>query len=420
MSIYERKQLRSSDNEVFKEGLEERILRVKDTSELTAEGRAYVIRNPLSKHIFRFFVLNEDESIDYEIPQEDIISERSTYTETYQQGVRSNITLSLVNEGGKYTPNINGIWINTKIRFDVGISFQGKELWWKRGIYVLEDPFQTHLSAESTIDIQLADKFQRLIGKTGALETAYEIPTGSDIKEAIEGILRIKYGGLRSLDSKAIIYHSSFIGKKTPHVITKDANSTLGEMILDLAYMLNAECYYDSNGSLNLTPMSESIYSSKPMMWYFREDYDGKLEYNGQTIRYDFSNAVNEVHIIGDNINGEIFSAVAQNKSASSPLSAQLIGRRVLQINDSNISSDQQAEDRAQYELRNASVLGVDISLQVYLVPYLKVNSVIGADDSFLNWKRERLLVKSISFNISPNTVMNLSCANIDNLPFEG
>lgn len=417
MNVYKKKILRDGDTKRLTTSGGE-TLRVFSQDEFSEESIESIIRNPLSFNVFRFFILNEDETVDYEIPQEDIIVEKTNYSETYQQGVRRTMTLALINIDGKYTPRPSGIWFNTKIRFDVGIKYKNAEKWWTKGVFSVVSPTVSHTVNDNTVEYQLSDKFSRLLGKVGGLETIYEVPMDSDIKSVIADILSIKYAGDTPIDSRPFIYDQVFEGRTTPHTLSVDAGSTLGDLILDLAYMLNAECYYNEHGMLCIESMAESTADyKKPILWHFYENKHDELEHSGETIRYDFENAVNEIYVVGDNINGDIFTAMSQNVDMRSPLSIDLIGRRRKLVTDSNVSSEIQAQDRAQYELRMESILAAEISIQSYLIPFLHVNSIIEADDSFLSWNREQLLVKSINFNVGENSIMSLNCANVSNLP---
>ena len=73
-----------------------------------------LIQRPYVKPRYRISVLNPDESVNYVIPEEDIPLGGISYTEQYQNGQRRNITLQLINKDGKYTPSVNGLWVNTK------------------------------------------------------------------------------------------------------------------------------------------------------------------------------------------------------------------------------------------------------------------------------------------------------------------
>ena len=199
-----------------------------------------VLKNGKYVSKFRLFSLYPDERINFEIPQEDIINNSGNYTENYQNGQRRNLNISLVNKDGKYTPNINTIWVQDKFRLDVGIEFNGEIFWFPRGIYIMGNPNSEHQDSDKKVDLCLVDKFALLEGKMGTLETTYEIPEGSDIEQAIIGILTIDTGSGYSLDLKPIIYDHSFKGKRTPYTLRKDPGSTFGEMILELADMLKS------------------------------------------------------------------------------------------------------------------------------------------------------------------------------------
>ena len=214
-----------------------------------------VLKNGKYVSKFRLFSLYPDERINFEIPQEDIINNSGNYTENYQNGQRRNLNISLVNKDGKYTPNINTIWVQDKFRLDVGIEFNQEIFWFPRGIYIMGNPDSKHQDSDKKVDLCLVDKFALLEGKMGTLETTYEIPEGSDIEQAIIGILTIDTGSGYSLDLKPIIYDHSFKGKRTPYTLRKDPGSTFGEMILELADMLGAECFYNDVGNLCFIPL---------------------------------------------------------------------------------------------------------------------------------------------------------------------
>ena len=55
------------------------------------------INHPTTAPRFRLFVLHDDETIDYEIPDEDIVLGGS-YSVNYQDGQRRSLSFSLINE----------------------------------------------------------------------------------------------------------------------------------------------------------------------------------------------------------------------------------------------------------------------------------------------------------------------------------
>ena len=70
---------------------------------------------------YRIFVLYPDETINYEIPLEDILTGGS-FSENYQNGQRRSLSFSLYNIDGKYTPSINTLWGGTRLRLELGME----------------------------------------------------------------------------------------------------------------------------------------------------------------------------------------------------------------------------------------------------------------------------------------------------------
>jgi len=392
------------------------VLRLVDSSSISMSYLTNVLKRPNYTSCFRLFVLNPDETINYEIPQEDIILNSGNFTENYQNGQRKSVNINLINIDGKYTPSINTIWVHNKFRFDIGLEFDGQVYWFPRGIYVLGNPTASHQDSDKQVTLTLVDKFALLEGKAGTLEATYEIPVDSDIKQAIIGILTLDNGSGYPIDLKPIIYDRVFEGLKMPYTLSKDAGSTLGEMLLEIGTILNAEVYYNSQGNLCFINVNETTLDiQKTALWDYE---DTQRDYYGATANYDFENAINEIQIVGDNINNKIFSAMAQNTNPVSPLCVQRIGRRVEYINDSNIYSDDLAQQRANYELRKYSILKTTMSITVSFNPLLFVNNLINLSDSFYKLKRGRFLIQSISYTIGNESQMTISCSNLNNFNF--
>ena len=389
------------------------VLRLVDSSSISMSYLTDVLKRPTIKPRFRLFVLNPDETINYEIPEEDIIINSGNFTENYQNGQRKSVNINLINIDGKYTPSINTIWVHDRFRFDIGLEFDGQVYWFPRGIYILGNPSADHQDSDKQVSLTLVDKFAVLEGKAGTLEATYEIPVDSDIEQAIMGILTLDNGSGYPIDLKPIIYDRAFKGLKMPYTLSKDAGSTLGEMLLEIGTILNAEVYYNSQGNLCFININETTLDiQKASLWdYSDEDRD----YGNATANYDFENAINEVHVVGDNINNKIFSAMAKNENPVSPLCIQRIGRRIEYINDSNIYSDYLAQQRANYELRKFGILKTTMNIQVSFNPLLFVNNLVTITDKYYNLTRERFLIQSISYTIGNESQMTVSCSNIVN-----
>ena len=389
------------------------VLRVVDSSNVDMNYLTEILNRPIYKPRFRLFVLNPDETVDYEIPEEDIILNSGSFNENYQNGQRKSVNINLVNIDGKYTPNVDSIWVHSKFRLDVGIDFNDGVYWFPRGIYVLNNPDSNHNLSDKQVSLNLVDKFAILEGKAGTLEATYEIPVGSDIKAAIYGILTLDNGAGSAIDLQPVVYDSVFEGRVMPYTLSKDAGSTLGEMLIEIGTILNAEIYYNSQGNLCVIDINETTLDvQKASLWDYAEN-DGN--YFNAVANYDFENCVNEVHVVGDNINNEIFSAVSKNNNPLSPLCIEKIGRRIEYINDSDIYSDSLAKQRADYELRKYGILKTILNIQVSFNPMLFVNNMITITDDYYGFNRERFIIQSISYNIGDDCRMSISCSNVVN-----
>ena len=84
--------------------------------------------------------------------------------------------------------------------------------------------------------------------------------------------------------------------------------------------------------------------------------------------------------------------------------------------NEENVWSDDLAYDLARYYLRKASIIAVDFSSAVSFNPILTVNNICEIEDDFLDLKREKLLINSISFS-SESGQMSIQFCNTSDLP---
>ena len=97
-----------------------------------------ILNRPNIKPRYRINVLNPDETVNYVIPDSDIPEDGISYTEEYQNGQRRNVTLDLINTSGRYTPALNGLWVDTRCRLAVGSNYRGNTVsWFPNGVYMM-------------------------------------------------------------------------------------------------------------------------------------------------------------------------------------------------------------------------------------------------------------------------------------------
>ena len=386
-------------------------------TENTFSNLIRILKMPVIRPRHRISVLNIDESVDFIIPNEDIPMDGISFTENYQQGQRKNITLKLINIDGKYTLSINKIWVDKRFRYDMGIELiSGDIIWFPKGIYVMGNTNINVANSSREVTIQLKDKFSIFESNIGTLEEAYEVPANSTIEDVVNGILNFDTGNGYILDYKSIILDSSFKGFKTQTTIRKEEGENLGSILLELATQMSAECYYNNIGNLCFYPINETVNDDqKPIIWTYerlgRDLHNLSLDYKNDEI-------VNIVKVVGNNIDNGIFSAIVSNDNPASPICVQRIGKRIgKKYSESNIWSDELAESLAKYYLRKSSFIAVQFSCPVSFNPILNVNNICEVENDFLNLKRDKLLISSISFS-SSDSLMTISFVNTNDLPF--
>lgn len=380
------------------------------------------IKNLIGNNIiyprFRIFVLNPDDTTCYEIPQEDVILGGS-YSENYQSGQRRSVSFSLFNEDGKYTPSINGLWVNSRISLEIGLQIPDTDItiWFKKGIYVISNISVSRTESAKTVSVECGDKFLALEGMGGTMSETVEIQEGVLIEDVINDILRSSKGNGDPIDYKPIIYHSSFKGKTLPIKISGSAGSTWGSLILQLADVLSAEVFYNVEGNLTFVPIVEMMSDGdKPVIY----DYiDTQGDFQSTSYPFNLSQFVNRVVVIGATVDGHMCTATAVNNDPASPLCVQRIGFHTKSpINDSNITLDVLAQERADYELRLELIAKSQCNCPVFFNPLLEVNNLVTFTDEFFGLKRERMLIQSISCSLDYSGIMTLNATNIHNLPF--
>ncbi len=377
-----------------------------------------LINNSIITPRFRIFVLYNDETINYEIPIEDIKSGSGSYSENYQNGQRRSLSFALYNEHRQYSTGINGLWAGTRLRLEIGLELQNEDvIWFQKGVYIITNLLPKHSNSETIIEVSASDKFCLFENKTGTLETTYEIPVGSNIEEIIKTILGGDMGNGMPFDTREIIYNSAFKGAVTQVTISKSAGDTYGSILLELATQLSAEIFYNNMGRLTIVPIANVVDDiNKPIIY----DFDtAKGDMSNLDFSFDLESIVNRVIVIGSSSSGGVYQAVAVNDEPSSPLSVQRIGYRTGEIiNDSNITSDILAKERADYELRQQLIIKSSSSINVSFNPLLTVNNLITITDDTYGLTKEKFLLQSISCSLGYEGTMSITISNLNNLPF--
>ena len=448
-NIINRSLLTEESGKILRESGGEILAFASDSLSIPLDILQHIINYPIVTPLYRISVLHEDESVDYVIPSEDIISDGISYNENYTNGQRREISLKLVNvltqkptnvrwetlsdaernlwssddeyyrkniiTHMKYAPSIDGLWYGKKIRYDMGFLWNGSPFYLERGTYIIDGFDMVHGIDQKNITYKLRDKFCRYSGTTGTLEVGYEIPVGTPIEEVIGGLQNLSSVDCTVNDLKPYIIDSSLAGFVTQATIRVDAGGKISDIYEQLATQMSAEYYYNTTGSLCFYPINESLNDiDKPIIWRYAEKDIQRLNFKSE------EEIINVVKVIGDNVDGKIYSAVIKNDNLNSPINVYYIKERFAPpISNANIWSDEMATDLAKYELRKKTIIPLKQNIEVPYNPMLLVNNLIEIYNQDLNITNQRFLINAVS-HTSNNATMSLEIINIDELPIVG
>jgi hypothetical protein len=433
---------------------------------INQEDYIKAIKGRIIQPVFRLSLLNQDESV-RETITDDIIYGSGALSINYQQGQRRSLNFALNNTNGKWTPNPNSnyMWVGTKFRLDLGIKItqpsyvdiidggysnslftdtidggtasstssslinggtsdsmltvgDSDTFWTQNGIFVIGDPNVTHNNSDKQVSIQCYDKFALLDGTLGGnTDGTYTIPVGTTIRQAIIDTLMSDNGTGYPIDIKPVIFDSKYSNTVTSYTITKSPNSSLGEILIELANMISCDIYYNENGNLVVQSGIDDIsHINKPTLWSYNES---ELEYLNSNLTSNFTKIKNRVVIVATNVNTNVtYSAVSENTNPLSPTRVSKIVTNTYYLEDNNISSTALAQDRADYELNKLAIVQLTNNLQSTYMTQLDVNNCISVNDSYFGFEDDRFIIQSINVPIEIDCKIDIKASNIADLPF--
>ena len=294
-----------------------------DLEDTTLNFFKRILKYPNIQTRHRVFVLNSDETINYEIPQEDIIKDGISYKEGYNNGQRRTVELSLINIDGKYTPNINRLWYNTKILYTSGIVYEGNEYLFARGIYLITDFDYIFSNNDRKIVYSLKDKFFNYEGPCGTIIDSIEFKPGIDIDELLSQISNTGTADGLSYDLKPPLMNSDVSETELQQTIRIESGGKIGQIIDQVATQMNCEYFYNALGYLCFEPLDESLNDhEKPIIWSYTKNEIDQFDFKGT------SELVNVIKVTGANIDGKIYSAVVKNENLRSNINIFRINER--------------------------------------------------------------------------------------------
>ena len=371
------------------------------------------IRSKSSKHIVRLYLLNEDETIKKDI-SEYLIS--GSIDLNYQKGQTRSCNIVLRNSNKEWIPSpVKGnLWKGIKYRIDLGLYYRGTVFWKQCGIFTPANPNLSSNRSNKTISLQMYDKFSLLDGTIGGKSIKnFSIAVGTKIKDAIKSVLFSDMGNGRQYDYKSLIFPSEHENKVTSHTITITPNSNLGNVILELVWMISCDVYYNSVGNLTVSSIPDgSLASNKPILWNYSEKDSLYFDFS---MEIDYTSIVNQVTVYGAIVNGYQYKATAYNVNPKSQSNIYLTLPNPEEITDSNLNSDELCMYKAVYELKRKLIIACKSKFKSVFIPHLDINNLILLANSDYDFNEEKFLMSNIHLEIGTSMIsMDINASNIN------
>jgi len=383
-----------------------------------------LVQRPVVFPKFKIEILDKTEKIVLKEITQDISNENSgSITMNYQQGVRMSCTLKILNEDGKYSQLEAGenFWIGSKFKLYIGIydNDTGDTYWFSEGVYYVSNPVNTHSFSEKYITINGVDKFGFLGSELNynQLTGTYHADAGNKIYDIIKSILALDIGNGDFVDYVQPILDPLYAEEVLPYSVEKAPGAYLGDILIELANILGANIYYDKRGHLTVESGTEDIsYSTEAPLWDFT---DVLPEYSDSSVSYNYTDAVNVVTVVGNNVNDKIYSYTAENNNPSSPTRIGLIGRKEkAPVETAMAYSQERAKDYAEYLLNKLSIVQTLINFNSSLIPHLDVDCVCNITDKYYNYSQQRFIIQSLTIPLNTTENMSISASNVASLPY--
>lgn len=319
--------------------------------------------------VVRLYLLNQDETIREEITQDLIVG--GNLHCVLQNGMRRTATITINNEDLRYTPNPNRLWFGQKFKLYAGILLEdGTEYLRPQGVFYSSNPSASFLQSNRLATLNLVDKWAYLDGSLfGKVKGAYYIPKTvqmggqpitTSLFDAVTFTLQQDDGNGNYVDPIRPFFDNSISIRSLPYTLRSTATGTYADVLLELNKMMIGSMGYDQNGRLCVTSSNVDVdHSTQSVVWRYTDDSTQLFTLDAVS---QMSNVYNHVYVVGATINGDIIKGEAKCTLPSYETNIQRVGDKVLVIEDQKLYSAEYAQQRAEYELKQAQRLGYQLS----------------------------------------------------------
>lgn len=355
--------------------------------------------------VFRIFVLNDDESVHYEISQ-DVVN--MSLSISYQSGQRRTANITLANETGHWVFGVrNTLWHGMKFRLDCGAVIDNVLYWQQQGVFLLQEPSFSIDSSNKAVSLTLCDKWGLWDGTVyGNTQFKTIIPVGVPMRQAFDVIVHEDDNTGKMWDIKPIHFNADYWNTDTYYTIKQDAGQTKAENLQKMATTISSDLYYDTHGHMNVeSNVMEFVNDNFPVVWRFSE---GDKDCSAPSLKYTRNKYYNKITTKGNIVNGYQFSASVENRNPKSIYN--VIDTPITPKVNSNthLYADSLCLMQSMYEMVEQSRGMMSVSMTTGYLPFLDVNQAV--DLHFPHIGVEGIyIIDSISYNIGTVCTMSLS-----------
>jgi hypothetical protein len=316
-----------------------------------------------------------------------------------KNGIRRTCNITLDNSTGIFTPSYDGlVSINNTLKLYTGLRVDGVDTYNIRGTFMFGNPRMTkNNNGQKTIELECYDMFSMLDGTiSGILDYQYIVPSGTPISEAITQTL-VDAG----ITTPILIYPTT---KTTPYTLSIQQGGTYADILYGLAGMMTWQVFFDKYNVFRFQPPTDE--DTQAEVWEFSTIDSWETTYLSGVHNFGWNQIRNYISVVGDNINGAIVKAIAQNNNIFSDTYVGKIGKRTAVVEDTQISTLQEAQDRADYELEIQTNIQESVDMECTPVDIIDEDDIVLVNDPENALYRDRYLVNTINFPLKNGGTM--------------
>lgn len=414
---------------------------------MVAQNQYGVLRQPVRKQSVRIDLLNEKDvvldSFEGIATSGNInISAESTHRRS------GNITMVLDKKYNLIPSPTSKIWFNKRCAIYVGVQdYSGETIWFNLGRFAMDEVDINLSASERTLSCQLKDYMAFLDGSLGGTLSHLTVIPAHTI--AVNEALRVTLTGLTRFSIDDIEIDGSLL--VVPYTIEKPAGSTIYDIVKELVELYAGyDFYFDENGYFIVEKIKDKVQDAAVEFFDgtnkdFSLNYTAKIDFknvknavwvwgrqleDGTRIKHVYRNrwtklSIAERDVLVDREVGDICHVYDDNKSYAWTGAAwqqldfnvvpnfniEHIGEKVYVYSDNQIFSNEQAQLRAFFELKNQSNFAETINFSCVPLYSLGVNNKIHISiDGIIN---ADYLVRSINIPLDIGSAMTVNATMI-------